>query len=94
MSVTRGFVITVVSALVFAFFGGLAGAALGWAAPDYYRIVFAIQSEVSFNSVQLGVGLGITQGFGAGLITGLAIVLIVAWYNRRTEPKVDSGRSA
>lgn len=94
MSVMRGFVITIVSGLAFALFGGLAGAALGWAAPDYYRIVFGMRPDVQFNAVQLGMGLGITQGFGAGLIVGLAIVFIVAWYNSRVPAISDATRSA
>ena len=93
MSVVRGFVITIVSGLAFALFGGLAGGALGWAAPDYYRIVFDMRPEARFNAVQLGLGLGVTQGFGAGLIVGLAIVLIVAWYNSRVPVKADTARS-
>lgn len=94
MSVVRGFVITIVSGLAFALFGGLAGAALGWAAPDYYRIVFGMRPDAQFNAVQLGLGLGVTQGFGAGLIVGLAIVLIVAWYNSRVPATADTTRFA
>jgi hypothetical protein len=84
MTVARGFVITISAAMIFAIFGGLAGSTLGWLAPDYYRIVFNLRPDTSFNSVQLGLGLGVTQGFGAGLVVGLAIVLIVAWINSRT----------
>ncbi len=84
MTVMRGFVITISAGLTFALMGGLAGSALGWIAPDYYRIVFRMPPDISFNSVHLGLGLGVTQGFGAGLVVGLAIVLIVAWFNSRT----------
>ena len=83
MTVARGFVITITSGLTFAIFGALAGCALGWVAPDYYRIVFRLRPETEFNAVQLGLGLGVTQGLGAGLAVGLAIVLIIAWFDSR-----------
>ena len=52
--------------------------------PDYYRTVFHIPPEIPYQPTQIGLGLGMTQGFGIGLIVGLVIVVTVAWYNVRT----------
>lgn len=83
MTVLRGFTITLASSVAFAFFGAVAGYMLGSVAPDYYRTVFRIPSDASIDMAQAGLGLGLTQGFGAGLIVGLVIVVTVAWYNSR-----------
>ena len=83
MTITRGFVITIVSGIAFACLGGVAGYALGIFVPDYYRLVFRIPEGVAISPTQAGLGLGITQGGAVGLIVGLVIVLAVAWYNSR-----------
>lgn len=47
-----------------------AGAGIGWVlgtfAPGYYRTVFRCGDSPEFNPVQVGVGLGLTQGLGPG----------------------------
>jgi len=83
MTVMRGFIISIISGIGFAAIGGMLGYALGVLAPDYYRIMFRIPTRYEGDLVQLGVGLGLTQGFAAGLLVGLAIVVVVAWYNLR-----------
>ena len=83
MTVVRGFAITIASGIAFGCFGALAGYALGSVAPDYYRIVFRIPSDIAINPAQAGLGLGVTQGCVSGLIIGLVIVVAVAWYNSR-----------
>lgn len=84
MTVARGFVITIISGVVFGCLGGGAGWLLGSFAPDYYRLVFRIPPEVRIDPAQAGLGLGVTQGVGTGLLIGLVIVVAVAWYNSRT----------
>jgi len=84
MTVVRGFVISIVSGLVFGCLGAVAGYLLGSLAPDYYRTVFRIPPEVSLDPSQVGLGLGLIQGLGAGLILGLVIVVSVAWYDSRS----------
>ncbi len=83
MTVLRGFAITLASGLAFAFAGAVAGYTLGSIAPDYYRTVFRIPTDASIDPAQAGLGLGVTQGCGAGLVVGLVIVVAVAWYNSR-----------
>ena len=84
MTLARGFTTTVVSGLV----GGVVGLALGYLAgkytPDYYRITFDIQPGTSYDPIQLGMGLVATQGLVGGLIVGLGIVSVVAWFQVRT----------
>ena len=61
------------------------GYILGVMAPDYYRTVFAVPPDAPFNPVQVGLGLGLTQGATAGLLVGVVIVVTVAWSNSRIE---------
>jgi hypothetical protein len=83
MTVPRGFLIILVSGLVFALGGGLIGYTLAVTAPGYYRAVFSSGREPWFDPVAVGVGLGITQGLVCGLIVGAVVVLAVALYNSR-----------
>jgi hypothetical protein len=50
--------------------GGLVGTIVGWLigtfAPNYYVIVFDAAKEARFNPIQVGIGLGSTQGMLAG----------------------------
>lgn len=84
MTVIRGFVITIASGFIFGLLGAGIGYLLGSIAPDFYRTVFRIPPELRIDPVQDGLGLGLTQGIGAGLLVGLVIVVVVAWYNSRT----------
>lgn len=62
--------------IAFAGVGGLFGAALGTFVPGYYRTVFAAGSLPNFNPIQLGIGLGVTQGFAMGLALSICAVAI------------------
>ena len=96
MTVVRGFAITIASGIAFASFGAGAGYLLGSVAPDYYRTVFRIPSDVSMDPSQAGLGLGVTQGLAGGLAIGLVIVVSVAWYNSRiggSQSPPTSGRN-
>ena len=83
MTIARGFLIVVLSGLGFAIGGGLIGYTLALVAPAYYRGVFSSGREPWFDPVQVGLGLGITQGAVCGVIVGSVVVLAVAWYNSR-----------
>ena len=90
MTVTRGFAIIIASAFGFAIAGGLIGSTLAQVMPDYYRATFAAR-EPGFDPVQVGVGLGMTQGLIAGLCVGSVVVLSVALSGlRRREPPRES----
>lgn len=87
MTVQRGFLITIGSILGFSGMGAVAGYILAVAAPDYYRTVFHISPDAVFHPVQIGLGLGLTEGGAAGLVVGLVIVVTVAWYDSRVEDR-------
>ncbi len=87
MTVLRGFLITITSCLGFSGLGALAGYVLAVMAPDYYRTVFDVPPNAVFNPVQVGLGLGLTQGATAGLLVGVVIVITVAWYDSRIEQR-------
>jgi hypothetical protein len=72
---TRALLTVAASALLFCFLGGIIGVCLGKFAPGYYRAVFTSGDLPTFDPVQVGLGLGITQGFVGGIIVGCLIVL-------------------
>ena len=80
-SLARGFVTVLLSGALGSLFGLIAGAVLGSLAPDYYRAVFG---NPGLNPIQVGTGLGVTQGFGIGIVVGAVVVLAAAIANRRT----------
>jgi hypothetical protein len=53
------------------------------ACPGYYRTVFRYGDSPDFNAVEVGVGLGLTQGLMAGVAVGCVVVLAVAWHGSR-----------
>jgi hypothetical protein len=83
MTITKGFLLIVLSGLAFALGGGLIGYSLAILVPGYYRGVFNGGREPGFDPVGVGVGLGVSQGLLCGLILGGVVVLAVAWYNAR-----------
>jgi hypothetical protein len=83
MTAAKGFLIVVLSAVAFGIGGGLIGYSLGVFAPAYYRGVYRSGQEAWFDPVQMGLGLGISQGAVCGVIIGCVVVLAVAWYSSR-----------
>ena len=63
--------------------GGLGGSIIGWLlgtrAPDYYFVVFDADQRPRFDPESVGIGLGLTQGIGAGFVGGLVIVFLLVW---------------
>ena len=78
----RGFLIVLCSGAVGALLGLVFGSLLGSVAPDYYRAVFG---NPNLNPIQVGVGLGLTQGLGTGIVVGCVVLLAVA-ISRRRQP--------
>ncbi|MBI1337579.1 MAG: hypothetical protein GC164_11520 [Phycisphaera sp.] len=61
--------------------GGIGGYLRGVYNPGYYRNVFYQGHHPAFDPVQVGTGLGIEQGAITGLVIGVLVVAIVAWYD-------------
>jgi hypothetical protein len=85
MTVLRGFGIVLLSAVLGALIGCGIGYTLGVVTPAYYRGVFSTGNSPGFDPVQVGSGLGFTQGLVAGLLVGCVVVLAVAWFNARRQ---------
>jgi hypothetical protein len=77
-SAVRAIVIIIACGVCFGAAGGLLGLTLAVAAPSYYRGIFRAASQPDFSPVEVGLGLGTTQGLIAGLIVGSVVVLSVA----------------
>lgn len=83
MTIARGFAVIVASAVAFSGAGAAIGWALGNGAPSYYRAMFLPPDAwrpggtipANFDPVQIGIGLGVSQGAVAGLVAGCVVVL-------------------
>ncbi|MDX1944750.1 MAG: hypothetical protein SFU86_05025 [Pirellulaceae bacterium] len=80
MSAGRGIAIVAATMGACAAFGALVGWCLGVFAPDYYHAVF---DNPTLNTAQVGIGLGLTQGLGTGLVVGCVALLGMAISSRR-----------
>ncbi|MEZ6058130.1 MAG: hypothetical protein R3C01_15635 [Planctomycetaceae bacterium] len=78
-------------AVVFACVGSVMGAMIGVVAPDYYRSVFRGGESSDFNPLQVGVGLGVTQGAASGIAISIVVLAILAWRDIRSRsPAIES----
>jgi hypothetical protein len=75
MTRVQSLITVIVSALVFGFLGGIIGFGLGRLTPGYYRAVYSRGDWHSFNPVEVGLGLGLTQGFAGGAVIGILLLL-------------------
>jgi hypothetical protein len=66
-----------------AILGGTAGYWIGRAAPQYYRAVFGVAAGDSFDAVEAGIGLGVSQGLVGGAVLGAILVVTVELGARR-----------
>jgi hypothetical protein len=60
--------------------GGLAGYTIGTLRPDYYKQVFG-QGRWQFDPIDVGVGLGISEGLAAGFLAVTVILLPILAYS-------------
>lgn len=67
----------------FGLIGGAAGATLGLLAPGYYRAVIRNGHEPGFDPLQVGIGLGSTQGMLVGIVFAVAILGLQTWSSVR-----------
>jgi len=84
MSLRRATTAVFLCTLLFSGLGGTVGFLLGKLIPDYYRAVFSHGDAPFFDPVQVGLGLGLTQGMVGGAAIGLILVGLVAWHNTRS----------
>lgn len=87
-------VLTIVGSMILiGIIGGLLGMLLGIVAPEYYRTVFSNAAQgPAFSPVQLGLGLGATQGAGVGLVVGCVSVIAVSIFRKRLIRQADAQR--
>jgi hypothetical protein len=75
----------------FAVAGTLVGYGLGTFLPGYYRGVFLGGRQPDFNPVDVGIGLGCSEGLMLGVVVGLVVVVVLAWCrSRRASPNKPS----
>jgi hypothetical protein len=79
----RALAVVALCGLAFALAGTAIGYGLGTFAPDYYRGVFRDGQRSDFNPVDVGIGLGCTQGLVLGVALGTAAALAGAWRRSR-----------
>jgi hypothetical protein len=83
LTVPRSLSIIIASAVGFGAAGAGIGSALGVVAPSYYRGVFANGNEPGFDPIQVGLGLGLSQGSICGVLVGMVVVLAVSFSRGR-----------
>lgn len=83
MQVTKALATVVGTALGFGAGGTAVGALLGRYAPGFFRQMLPLRDPSNFEPVELGIGLGLTNGLGWGLAIGVLIVAILAWKETR-----------
>lgn len=67
----------------FACVGSAFGAAIGRFAPGYYQSIFRDGHSPEFNTLEVGVGLGATQGLASGLAISIIVLALLAWRDIR-----------
>jgi hypothetical protein len=78
-------------ALAAGLFGAGVGFLLGRFAPGFYRTTIPSVARLGVDPVEVGVGLGFSQGLILGAILAVIVALIAAWRERNTSrpPELD-----
>lgn len=77
--------------VIFACVGSAIGAAIGVVAPEYYRSIFRDGHSPEFDPLQVGIGLGATQGVASGAAISIVVLALLAWRDiRSARPVMDS----
>lgn len=89
---TKNALITVLAwGVIFACVGSAMGAMIGAVAPEYYRSVFRVGHSTEFNPLQVGIGLGATQGVSSGIAIAIIVLALLAWRDVRfARPAINS----
>jgi hypothetical protein len=76
--------------VIFLCVGSAIGATIGVVAPEYYRSVFRGGHLPEFNPLQVGIGLGATQGVVSGVVISIVVLALLAWRDiRSVRPGTD-----
>lgn len=90
MTARSALITVLVWSITFACVGAVIGATIGTVAPEYYRSVFRYGDLPNFNPLQVGIGLGATQGVASGIAISIAVLAILAWRDiRAARPEAE-----
>ncbi len=91
MTTKTALLIVLLWGIIFACVGSAIGAAIGTVAPGYYQSIFRDGYSPEFNPLQVGVGLGATQGVVSGVAMSIVVLALLAWRDiRSSRPAMDS----
>jgi len=83
MTAKAAFKIVLLWAITFGCVGAVIGATLGAFVPEYYRSIFRHGDSPNFHPLQVGIGLGTTQGIASGVAISIAVLVQLAWRDVR-----------
>jgi hypothetical protein len=83
MTAIKALKIVLLWGITFALIGGVIGATLGTFAPEYYRSVFHAGRSRDFHPLQVGIGMGVTQGLAIGVALALGVLALLVWRESR-----------
>jgi hypothetical protein len=83
MTLTRSLVTIAVATVVCTVAGIGAGMGLGHWCPDYYRAVLRERPGDPLDPVQIGAGFGLNAGVFTGVVVGVLVVAVVAFFELR-----------
>jgi hypothetical protein len=79
--------------VIFACVGSAIGAAIGTVAPGYYQSIFRNGHSPEFNPLQVGIGLGATQGVASGVAISITVLTLLTWRDTRSaRPDADNDK--
>ena len=91
MTIKTALLIVLLWGILFACVGSAIGAVIGTVAPGYYQSIFRDGHSSEFNPLQVGVGLGATQGVASGVAMSIVVLALLAWRDiRSSRPAMDS----
>ena len=83
MNIFKALGTVVGTAAGFGIAGAGVGALLGRVAPSFFIQMLPLRDPAHFDPLELGIGLGMTNGLGWGLAIGVLLVAILAWRETR-----------
>ncbi|MFO0985277.1 MAG: hypothetical protein U1E76_26695, partial [Planctomycetota bacterium] len=83
MNVVKALATVVGTAVGFGVVGIGIGAFLGKVTPSFLREMLPMRDPAAFDPLEMGIGLGLTNGLIWGLVVGILLVAILAWRETR-----------